>query len=69
MGAEMTDDRVYSERVLKKLAGVDVIAEVPALNTPEEEREQRKSIVVAVLSSGVVFFLIALGSAITFLRG
>lgn len=69
MGAEMTDDRVYSERVLKKLASVDVIAEVPALNTPEEEREQRKSIVVAVLSTGVVFFVIAVGSAITFLRG
>jgi uncharacterized protein involved in exopolysaccharide biosynthesis len=69
IGAEMTDDRVYSERVLKKLASVDVIAEVPALNTPEEEREQRKSIVVAVLSTGVVFFVIAVGSAITFLRG
>jgi uncharacterized protein involved in exopolysaccharide biosynthesis len=69
IGAELTDDRVYSERVLKKLAGVEVIAEVPALNTADEEREQRKSIVIAVLSSGVIFFLIAVGSAITFLRG
>jgi len=68
IGAELTDDRVYSERVLKKLAGVEVIAEVPALNTADEEREQRKSIVIAVLSSGIIFFLIAVGSAITFLR-
>jgi succinoglycan biosynthesis transport protein ExoP len=69
IGAEMADDRVYSERVLKKLAGVEVIAEVPPLNTPEEEREQRKSIGIAVLATGIVFFVIAVGSAITFLRG
>jgi hypothetical protein len=69
MGAEMTDDRIHSERVLKKMVGVEVIAEIPALPTPQEESEKRRSIVVAVLSTGAVFFLIAVGSAITYLRG
>jgi polysaccharide chain length determinant protein (PEP-CTERM system associated) len=69
VGAELTDDRVYSERMLKKLGGVEVIAEIPALNSQEEEREIRRSMLVAIITTGIVFFIIAVGSAITYLRG
>lgn len=69
MGAEITDDRIYSERVLKKLIPVEVIAEVPPLSTVDEQHARRRTLWVALLSTGVAFFIIAVGFAITYWRG
>jgi polysaccharide chain length determinant protein (PEP-CTERM system associated) len=69
IGAEFTDDCVHSERVLKKLIPVEVIAEIPSLSTPDEQYTQRKSLWIALLATAAAFFVIAVGFAITYLRG
>ena len=61
MGAEFTDDRVHSERVLKKMIPVDVIAEIPSLATVDEQSTQRREIWVALISAAVAMFIIAVG--------
>jgi len=60
---------VHSERVLKKLIPVEVIAEIPSLSTPDEQYTQRKSLWIALLATAAAFFVIAVGFAITYLRG
>jgi capsular polysaccharide biosynthesis protein len=69
MGAEFTDDRVHSERVLKKMIPVDVIAEIPSLATVDEQSTRRREIWVALISAAVAMFIIAVGLGITYLRG
>jgi polysaccharide chain length determinant protein (PEP-CTERM system associated) len=69
MGAEFTDDRVHSERVLKKMIPVDVIAEIPSLATVDEQSTRRREIWVAVISAAAAMFIIAVGLGITYLRG
>jgi polysaccharide biosynthesis transport protein len=68
-GAEYSDSRVHSERELKKLIALPIIADIPPLITPEEEHGQRRQDVVTVLAAGLILCCVFVGFAITYLHG
>jgi polysaccharide biosynthesis transport protein len=68
-GQEKLGGKVYTEREFKKLVPFDVVAQIPRIETPEEQvahRRERWSLGFAVLA---ITGAIALGSAITYLYG
>ena len=68
-GAEMIDDRIYSEKDLKKLITVDVISEIPKIATAEEEEKLRRAVFLGRVAAGLEFVLIVAGFAISYFRG
>ncbi len=68
-GAEMMDDRLYSEKDLKKLIQAEVISEIPNIITVDEEKKRRKVSRLQWASTALVFAAIAAGCAFSFLRG
>ena len=67
-GAEFIDDRVYGEKELKGLLPVDVIAEIPPLPTPSEERTQQRRRWMEWVGTGLMFVLMIAGIAVSYLR-
>ena len=67
--AEMTDDRIYDGEELKSLIPVEVLAEVPAVPTTQEERQQRKSFWLGWAATGFEVVLIVTGCAISYFHG
>jgi polysaccharide chain length determinant protein (PEP-CTERM system associated) len=69
LGKEKLGGKLYSEREIKKIVPYDVIAEIPPIETPEEQSAHRRAAwaagVAAVLMAGVIL----LGSAVTLLYG
>jgi polysaccharide chain length determinant protein (PEP-CTERM system associated) len=68
-GAELVDDRIYSEKEFKEMIPATVIAEIPVLPTPQEEASKRRNLWSVWVAGGLVFVLIAVGSTISYLRG
>jgi succinoglycan biosynthesis transport protein ExoP len=69
VGTEMIDDRLYSEEELKKLMPADVIAEIPGIITPREEKKQLRMATLEWVATGLAFMLILAGFTISYLRG
>ncbi len=69
LGAEVLDDRVYTEKQLKDLINTDVISEIPNIITVDEEHKQKRMLTIEYVSAAVVLFLIMAGSAISYFRG
>jgi succinoglycan biosynthesis transport protein ExoP len=69
IGAEMVDDRLYSEKELKELSPVDVISEIPNITTAGEERKRRGFAALGWVATGLEFLLILAGFAVSYLRG
>jgi succinoglycan biosynthesis transport protein ExoP len=67
--AEMVDDCLYDEKVLKELLPVDVIAEIPAIVTPREEKSCYRSAWLGWAVTGLEFALILAGLTVSYLRG
>lgn len=68
-GTEYLDDRVYDEKALKTLLPINVISEIPALTSPEEERKQAKKLWFGWAAAALVFTAILAGSAVSYFRG
>ena len=68
-GQEKLSGKVYSEREIKKLIPFDVIAEIPPIETVEEQSSNRRGIWIASAAAVVVLGFILLGSAVTYLYG
>jgi succinoglycan biosynthesis transport protein ExoP len=68
-GAEMMDDRLHTEKELKELLPVDVISEIPAITTPDEDRKQHRAEWMGWAATGLMFAVIMVGFAISYLRG
>jgi polysaccharide biosynthesis transport protein len=68
-GAELTDDRLFSERELKELVPAIVLSEIPNLATPNEKKEQSRSVIVGWVAASVAFAVIAAGTALSYFRG
>jgi len=68
-GAEFLDDRLYSEKELKELVQINVLAEIPSVITSNEEATNRRKLWIEWASAGVVVALILAGSAVSYLRG
>jgi polysaccharide chain length determinant protein (PEP-CTERM system associated) len=67
--AEVTDPRLYSERELKKLVSVPLIADIPPMLTPEEEGSQKRQDWISAVAAGVMVCCMLAGFAFTYLRG
>jgi uncharacterized protein involved in exopolysaccharide biosynthesis len=68
-GAEMLDERLRSEKELKDLVPVEIIAHISDIDTPEEQLVQQK---LTWLSSAAAVFVLAsivLGYVISYLHG
>ena len=68
-GAEMIDDRLYSEKDLEELGPVDVLSELPAITTEAEEKKKQKIAVLGWAGASLGFVMILGGFAITYLIG
>ena len=68
-GAEFLDDRVYDESVFKQMVPAEVLVEIPALHSPEEEQEQKRWQKFSFAGIGLIGIIVVLGTAISFLRG
>ena len=68
-GAEFLDDRVYDEAVFKQMVPAEVLVEIPALHSPDEEQQQKKWQKFSFAGMGLIGMIVILGTAISFLRG
>jgi protein tyrosine kinase modulator len=66
---EMTDDRLYSEKEIKKLLPVPVICEIPPIRTAAEERSHHKSAWRHWAATAAVVAVMLAGSLFSYLRG
>ena len=67
-GAEMMDDRLYTEKDLKELVHADIISEIPNIITAEDEKRRQRALRLQYASTAVVLAVIVAGSAISFLH-
>ena len=66
---ELVDDRMHGEKEIKNMLPVQVMAEVPEIQTPQDEEKQRRKAVRGWALAGVICMVIAIGSAFSYLRG
>jgi polysaccharide chain length determinant protein (PEP-CTERM system associated) len=68
-GAELLDGRVYSERELRKLVSAEILADIPPLPLPEEEKRQRYEDWITIGAACLTLCCVGAGFAITYYRG
>jgi polysaccharide biosynthesis transport protein len=68
-GREKMSGKVYTEREIKKLLPVEVMTEIPPIETPEEQAAHRRRSWVAAAAAALIMGAILLGSAVTYLFG
>jgi succinoglycan biosynthesis transport protein ExoP len=68
-GQEKLSGKIYSEREIKKLVPFDVIAEIPPIETAQEQASSRRGAWMAGVAAVVILGFILLGSAVTYLYG
>jgi succinoglycan biosynthesis transport protein ExoP len=68
-GQEKLSGKIYSEREIKKLVPFDVIAEIPPIESLEEQTSHRRGVWIAGATAVVIVGFILLGSAVTYLYG
>jgi capsular polysaccharide biosynthesis protein len=68
-GLEKLSGKIYSEREIKKLVPFDVMAEIPPIESLEEQSSHRRGAWLAGAAVVVVMGFILLGSAVTYLYG
>jgi polysaccharide biosynthesis transport protein len=66
---EMIDGRVHDENELKKLLPPAIIAEIPSIVSPPDEKHYKRRIWIGWATATLVFGTILAGSAFSFLRG
>jgi polysaccharide chain length determinant protein (PEP-CTERM system associated) len=66
---ERLSGKIYSEREIKKLVPFDVIAEIPPIESLEEQSSNRRRAWMAGVAAAVIAGFILLGSAVTYLYG
>jgi len=69
IGQEKLSGRLYSEGEIKRVIPFDVIAEIPPIESVDEEFSHRRGAWVAGAAAVVVVGFILLGSAVTYLFG
>jgi polysaccharide biosynthesis transport protein len=68
-GQEKMSGKLYSEREIKRVAPFDVIAEIPPIESLEEQSFHQRSAWIAGAAAVVIMGFILLGSAVTYLYG
>ena len=69
MGKEILSGKIYSEREIRKRMPFEVIAEIPPIETPREQRLNRRNAWVASVAAAGIAGCILIGSAVTYLYG
>ncbi len=69
IGMEKLSGKIYSEREIKKLVPFDVIAEIPPIESLEQQSSNRRGAWIAGATAVVIVGFILLGSAVTYLYG
>jgi succinoglycan biosynthesis transport protein ExoP len=67
--AEVIGGKVQTERQIKKIVPFEIMVEIPDLPTAVEQAAERRGTLVAGAAAAVILLVIAVGSAITYLRG
>lgn len=67
-GFEMADDRLHSEKGIQDLLPVAILAEIPNISNPLDERRNKRSAVLGLATAVVVVVVILAGSAISYLH-
>lgn len=65
---EFLDDRLHSDKEIKKLLPTAVISEIPVMETEKDEYRKRRQIFWGWATAAVVFLCILAGSAFSYLR-
>ena len=68
-GAEMIDDRLYTEKELQALLPVDAISVIPPITTAVEEKKRQRATWIGWAATGLEFAVILAGFAISYFRG
>ena len=68
-GTEMAGGKVYTEREIKKIVPFEIIAEIPSLETVDEQAAARKDNLLAAAAAVIIMACILAGTAISYLRG
>lgn len=68
-GSEYLDDRLYTEKELKKLLPTEILVELPPLTTVEEQRGRKQQAWLELAVAAVMSLVILVGVAFSFLRG
>jgi len=66
---EMADDRIYSEKEIKKLMPASILAEIPVLATVDEGEQALRQIRLRWTGAGVVCAMVVAALAVTYYRG
>jgi succinoglycan biosynthesis transport protein ExoP len=66
---EMMDGRLHTEKEIRSLLAVDVIAEIPAIDSVSGTNQMRKRLLVGWGTAALLFAAILAGSAFSYLRG
>jgi polysaccharide biosynthesis transport protein len=69
IGPEKLSGKICSEREIKKRVPFDVIAEIPPIESLEEQSSSRRGAWIAGAAAAVIVCFILLGSAVTYLYG
>jgi polysaccharide biosynthesis transport protein len=68
-GSDRIGGQVYTEREIKNLVPLDIVAEIPTLETAFEQAAARRGNLLVGLAGIFMLACIVVGSAITYLRG
>jgi len=68
-GLEFLDERLHDEKVLRELLSIKVIAEIPEIVTPADERRGTQKMWLSWAMACIVVAVILVGSAFSYLRG
>ena len=66
---EFFDDRMHGEKELKELLPINVMAEIPEIESPADKAKQKRRLVQGWAMAAIVVLVIAVGSTISFIRG
>lgn len=66
---EVMDDRLYGENEIKDLLPAPVISEIPIIVNPADEAKAKRRMWMGWATAAVVFMVILMGSAFSYLRG
>jgi len=67
-GLEFLDDRMYSDKEIRKMLPVAVISEIPAIVSSEDEQENQRKAAFGWALTAVVFLMILAGTAFSYLH-
>jgi LPS O-antigen subunit length determinant protein (WzzB/FepE family) len=66
---EFFDDRMHGEKEIKALLEIPIVAEIPEIQSPLDEKRQKKQLVLGWTLTAIVGAVIAAGSAYSLFRG